>query len=224
MVLQPFQRSHTNPHCLTTTNQSRHLLVRAMTPVSNLYKTLDHPSPLPLRRLILSQLQSEVTPCIPKADAAPALQALVNPPNLSARTGTGVYFDNLEVEGDSHASQVRYDVQLSSRASELPAGKPLSRPPRLKFGPQMMNGQPSSATHGTRNSNTSISVADGVIKPEETTVGQIERPKKRARIQKDSTKCTNEQQVFLEAALALTACKNSSVPDQQVKRVASSPS
>jgi hypothetical protein len=205
--------------------------VPAMAPVSSLYKTTDSSFPLLVHRLILSQLLAKVqqspstVPCQPKPDIFPPLRTFSSSQG-AAFVGntfrTGVYFNNHEVDSDLHSSEVRYDLQISNQGLGLPGGKPLSVPPRLKLGPQMKNGIPSSGSASSQ-----LSPIDDVTPATLMLDNEAVRPKKRSRKSADSSKVMDErklseEQVVVEAALALSACKSSSVPDKQIKKFVSS--
>lgn len=161
------------------------------------------------------------------------------------RGRTGVYFNNREVEGES---QICHDVRLSNQVSTklLPLGKPLGIPPRLKLAAPVMTGKPSLGlppAAPVMNGKPSLGPPPAAKVPTphhvlnkqpivivENKTSPEERPKKRPRnsVSKSlrathNSRLSDEQQVFLEAALALAACKNASVSDDnKVEQTSSS--
>jgi hypothetical protein len=189
---------------------------------------MDNASPLLHHQLVLSQLLAEVqqslltTPC--HNNNLCAFHAHPGAPFVGKIARTGVYFNNREVAGDVYQSELLHDIQVIKQVPQLPPGKPLSLPPRLKLGPQVMNGIPSSETPSSQGPTSNA----GVTIPESIVDNEAVRPKKRSRLDSYSTECTHEnklseeQQVVVEAAIALAACKGSTVPDQQVKKFSTS--
>jgi hypothetical protein len=234
MVLDAFLHSRKRAVHLPSSSD----LTPLLTALTSSHEKLYGPSPLMLHRLALSRLLSEIrvpriTPVsVPATDgraadvrpAATAARAMPLAPSLETKKRTGVYFNNCEMEFVLHPSQVRYDKKYSSKVSQLPTGRPLSIPPRLKCGPKLMNGVPSNVTQASSTS-TPVTATEQLSSVAKKNDAHENRPVKRARHDKAASasspherKLSDEQQVFLEAALALSVCKNASVSPNGVKK------
>ncbi|KAG7364381.1 hypothetical protein IV203_037583 [Nitzschia inconspicua] len=228
--------THTVLHHRTLDLKPRDL-IQTMVLISSSYSELDAKSPLLFRRLVHSQLLSEaqevpiVTPSsLPKADslqAVSSLRAMPAAPSLGSkrRERTGIYFNNREVAADLHSSQVRYDVPYTSKVSKVPLGKPLPIPPQLQLSPHFRESLSCTMTQEINATCANRTVSQfAIVEPStylEKDHSEEEKPKKRTRrFENQMTplhkrNLSNDEQVFVEVALALSSCKNTSLPYKQ---------
>jgi hypothetical protein len=131
---------------------------------------------------------------------------LVPPSTQPARTG--VYFNNCEVFHDMHPSQVVYPVRYTSLVPSLPStGKPMPRPPSL------MTQRPCDDVVTAKNNLPVLDIRDrenvdhnnqGDSEDLKRKSNSMEPEPKRCRLEEKSKTLSIEQQVFVEAALALS--------------------
>jgi hypothetical protein len=118
---------------------------------------------------------------------------------------TGVYFNDCEVSQDMHPSQVRYLKRYTSVVPSLPVGKPMPAPPKLLTQcPCKIELPPSD-----QDVDLNQYMASNDCKRKTESKDCEAEPAKRRRIEKlRPNNLSSEEQVFIEAAFALSESCN----------------